>query len=88
MGQQNKLKTWIVIFIIASVLFFMIGFSKINSDKMYVGGDAYNFIINANQAIAYLIISMFFGLVSTGLGIIKAINKNNAMESDINNYIK
>lgn len=87
MKNQNVLKTWIVIFIVASALFFLIGFSKIHSDKMYVGDDAYN-IINANHAIAYLVISMFFGLVSTGLGIIKAINKNNTMESDINNYIE
>ena len=88
MRNQNVLKTWIVLFIIASVLFFFIGFSKIHSDKMYVGGDAYNFIINANHAIAFLVISMFFGLVSTGLGIIKAINRNNTMESDISDYVE
>jgi hypothetical protein len=42
----------------------------------YVGSDAYNYIINANYTIGYFILSMFFGLTSVGLGIIKTIKRN------------
>lgn len=31
----------------------------------YVGGDAYDYIINANQATAYFVLAVFFALISS-----------------------
>ena len=80
--------TWIVIFIIASVIFGLIGFGKMHSREAYVGGDAYNFIINANHATAYFVLSMFLGLTAVGLGIIKAIYLTSTMKYGNHTNIK
>lgn len=43
----------------------------------YVGGDAYNYIINANYATAYFTIAIFFLLAGVSVNIIKLLNENN-----------
>lgn len=57
------------------------GYEKVTAQILgatnaYVGSDAYNYIINANYTTGFFVLSMFFGLTSVGLGIIKAIKSN------------
>jgi hypothetical protein len=102
MEKHTGLTAWIVILIIVSVVFLIVGFYKMYAYKnyesfmgtsdvyesygriaarvfgttnAYVGGDAFNYIINAGYATAYFVLAMFSGLVATGLGIIKAIKQ-------------
>jgi len=78
--KNNKIKTLITIFIIVSAIFLILGFHKMFAydgyrTNAYVGGDAYNYIINSNYATGYFVLSMFFGMVSIGLGIINTIKE-------------
>ena len=49
-----------VIFVIAFIVFLILGFFHLADSKAYVGGDAYNFIINAGKAIAFFILAFGF----------------------------
>jgi preprotein translocase subunit YajC len=49
-----------IIMVILFVIFLFIGFSKLSDKTEYVGGDAYNYIINAGKATAYLILAFGF----------------------------
>ena len=51
----------------------------LDSVNAYVGGDAYNFIINANYATAYFVLAAFFMIFGSSL-LIMAILKNNTEE--------
>ncbi|HMS69347.1 MAG TPA: hypothetical protein PKD18_14475 [Saprospiraceae bacterium] len=72
-------------FSILSIIFLYMGFDKIfnyeNSElsdikkNVYVGGDAYNYIINSNLSTSYFVLATFFGLVAVGIMIIKSIEK-------------
>lgn len=62
------LKILICIFFVTAIIFGAIGFNKFyvyengtyTSTNVYVGGDAYNYIINANRAIAYFVLALIF----------------------------
>jgi len=46
--------------------------------NVYVGGDAYNYIINSNLATAYFPVALLFTLIALGFLLIGTIkNKNN-----------
>lgn len=49
----------------------------------YVGGDAYNYIINAGYATAYFVLALLFVVVGSTCFICKAINNRNRMASDL-----
>lgn len=70
-GKFKGLKITAVILILLGICFIMIGFSKKNnysngsysSKNAYVGGDAYNYIINSGYFTGYVTLG---GLVSVG----------------------
>lgn len=86
--QKVTLKVWdakvIVNFVIAGI-FILIGFYKIyaysyeeygeNNVNAYVGGDAYNYIINANYATAYFVLALVFTIIGSTLLICNVIQK-------------
>jgi len=49
----------------------------LDSVNAYVGGDAYNFIINANYATAYFVLAAFFMIFGSSLLIMAILKKNN-----------
>jgi len=81
---------------VVSVIFGWIGFDKILnyenpedsylSDPVnsYVGGDAYNFVINSNYATAYFVLSLIFVVIGCTLLIVQSIEKTR--KHDINNF--
>lgn len=75
-----------VIFFLLSAVFLGIGFYKLwayddstySPVNVYVGGDAYNYIINSNLATAYFTVAILFTLIALGFLLIGTIkNKNN-----------
>ncbi|WP_149426792.1 MULTISPECIES: hypothetical protein [Exiguobacterium] len=54
-----------------------------DSVNAYVGGDAYNYIINASQATAYFVLAGFSLLSAISLFILNAIQMNNRNEKSI-----
>jgi|GEM_PF-5671461 len=74
---------------VVSVIFIFFGFDKIHNYEnpedtfadpvnAYVGGDAYNYIINANYAAAYFTLATLFAVVATLLivaGLIHALKQ-------------
>ena len=46
-----------VLFGLFFIIFLIVGFTKIADSERYVGGDAYNYIINAGKASAFFIVS-------------------------------
>ncbi|ACB84821.1 hypothetical protein [Natranaerobius thermophilus] len=68
------MKNGAIVSYIISIIFIGIGFHKIfiyenpdsvleNAVNAYVGGDAYNFIINANYATGYFTLAIFFAVL-------------------------
>lgn len=78
-----------IIFFILSGVFLGIGFYKLlaydNSTydpvNVYVGGDAYNYIINSNLATAYFTVAILFTLIALGFLLIGTI-KHKAMSGN------
>lgn len=69
---------------VISIVFMGIGFSKIwvydsgenypyRSINAYVGGDAYNYIINSNYAVGYFVLALIFVVLGSTFAITKAI---------------
>jgi hypothetical protein len=88
---MKKFIVWAIIFYIKAVVFFAKGYDKVtnyySSDNYsdlnvnaYVGGDAYNYIINANYLTANFVVGGTFVIVGTMIlmtgSIVKAINSN------------
>jgi len=80
---------------ILSLIFIGIGFYKMwfyqNGDSYpydtinsYVGGDAYNFIINSNYTVAYFILALICVLVGSAIAIIEAITSSAETLSAVN----
>lgn len=77
----------IILFVIATI-FIIIGLYKIlvyqnpenswegNLVNAYVGGDAYNFIINANYAVAYFTLALLFNVTACSFAIINTLKLN------------
>lgn len=85
-----------------TLIFIALGFSKIynysNPEEdylsedlinAYVGGDAYNFIINANYATGYFILGLIFALVGTTIFIIDTMEKlhNSDQKVELDNSV-
>lgn len=81
------------LFSILSAFFLYKGFDKIsnysNSESIlkekvnvYVGGDAYNYIINSNLSTSYFVLATFFGLSAIGIWIIMTIENDKTSETD------
>ena len=85
--KRNKMKILATIFYSISAVFIGIGFYKIlayensetaiNKVNAYVGGDAYNYIINANYAIAYFVLALLFAVVASSILVIERTHLNN-----------
>jgi len=79
---------------IAAALFTMIGFYKLliyngpdsvgSTVNTYVGGDAYNYIINANQAVAYFVLATLLVILGSAMYILinQEIIHNKITEKD------
>lgn len=91
--MSDKLKLFSVLAVIVGCIFIGIGFYKKNvyesndyswsqPKNMYVGGDAYNYIINGTYFTGYVVIGsaliIIGGLFYTGAGIIETIEKSDA----------
>ncbi|MCZ8538532.1 hypothetical protein M9R32_15160 [Paenisporosarcina quisquiliarum] len=90
--EENNLGVFSFLSFIVSAIFVGIGFHKIfayeNVDaeeyeylaednvNSYVGGDAYNFIINANYATGYFVLATLFVIIACTLLIIKELRNN------------
>lgn len=72
--MKNNLKIGAIISYLVSLLFIGIGFYKLlvyenpdslylDSKNVYVGGDAYNYIINANYATGYFTLAIFCAII-------------------------
>lgn len=69
-----------VIMYLTSMFFVGVGFYKIFSYRpphtnAYVGGDAYNYIINSNYATGYFVLALLFAIIGSGILIKETIEK-------------
>ena len=79
----NKLRTFAIILLIASIVFCSIGFYKKDvydgdgyfSPNAYVGGDAYNYIINGNYATAFFVLTLTFAMLGIGFCVLAYMRK-------------
>ena len=78
--NQSSGKLGAIIFFILSAISLGIGLYKLwayennySQVNAYVGGDAYNYIINSNLATAYFTLAVLFTLIALGYLIIGAI---------------
>lgn len=91
--KTKKWTIWGIIFYVHSVFLLALGIDRVNgynsgeyssdlSKHVYVGGDAYNYIINSNMLTAFFVLSASFFVAGTMLivtgSIIKAIKTNQA----------
>lgn len=81
------------LFSILSAFFLFKGFDKMlnysNSESIlrekvnvYVGGDAYNYIINSNLSTSYFVLATFFGLAAIGIWTIMTIENEKSSKLD------
>jgi len=92
------MKLFAILFYIVSTVFIGIGFYKIfgysNSEyissqvNVYVGGDAYNYIINANYATAYFVLALLFAVIASSFLIIERLYLSNRNISELLKTIK
>jgi hypothetical protein len=66
-----------ITFILAFFIFLCVGFYKLADKSEYVGGDAYNYMINAGKAAALFIVA--FGSLIAGI-LIKILNLFNSRQ--------
>lgn len=74
-----------IIFFLLSAVFLAIGFYKLlvydgnpfSPVNAYVGGDAYNYIINSNLATAYFTLAILFTIIALFFLFIGAVRSNN-----------
>ncbi len=82
MNNIKNLCTWVIVFfIILGVIFGCIGFNKknvyVNSEydvinkNVYVGGDAYNFIINGTYFVGYSVLCGASFVISALFGVLR-----------------
>ncbi|MDY0286755.1 MAG: hypothetical protein RBR21_11525 [Bacteroidales bacterium] len=84
--MRNLLST---LFFIASAITLGIGIYNMTEDGIrnaFVGGDAYNFIINANLAIAYIALAIFFSIL--GFGTLLTMKPKSSSNTDSSNEEK
>lgn len=67
--RQSSKRIWSVIFLIVAALFIFSGLVTLSSDSRVVGGDAYNYIINAGRGTGKICAGVFFALVSVVIAI-------------------
>lgn len=82
---DNEFPVLSIIFYILSGFFVILGFYKIliyengeytyDSVNAYVGGDAYNYIINANYATAYFVLALLFSLIASTIWITNKLDR-------------
>lgn len=76
-SSSNAWKGWGIVFLILALLPLFLGFNKLlvynnstyRSVNAYVGGDAYNYIINGNYATAYFVLTGILVMAAIGCGI-------------------
>ncbi|MEK4749898.1 MULTISPECIES: hypothetical protein [Bacillaceae] len=86
--QKATSKVWdakVILNFVITGIFIIIGFYKIfaysyeeygdNNVNAYVGGDAYNYIINANYATAYFVLALIFTIIGCTLLICNIIQR-------------
>ena len=102
--MKKKANMWILIiavcFYIASAVMLYKGYDKITNyymsenysslnENAYVGGDAYNYIINGNYATGFFVLSMGFLITGTiclsAAAIIKNLPENAAITTPVKN---
>jgi len=70
--NRNRFLTFCtIVLIVAFFIFLILGFTKMSDTTKYVGGDAYNYIINAGKATAFFVLA--FGSFISGI-IIEILN--------------
>ena len=86
-GTDSEFPILSILFYVLSGFFVMLGFYKIliyengeyisDSVNAYVGGDAYNYIINANYATAYFVLALMFSLIASTIWITRKLDRKN-----------
>lgn len=86
--MRTKLKYLACLFFIGCISFIGCGFHKLfayKNSKLYpsdnvnavVGGDAYNYIINSNRAVAFFVMALICAVVGCTLLILNELTKRN-----------
>lgn len=89
MKKSNVWKVLSGISFFVSLIFLYMGFDKIYSydngelgpytyHNAYVGGDAYNYIINGNYATAFFVLTLTFAMLGIGFCILAYLSKISA----------
>ena len=89
MKKSNVWKVLSCISFFVSLIFLYMGFDKIYSydngelypytyHNAYVGGDAYNYIINGNYATAFFVLTLTFAMLGIGFCILAYLSKISA----------
>ena len=89
MKKSNVWKVLSGISFFVSLIFLYMGFDKIYSydngelypytyHNAYVGGDAYNYIINGNYATAFFVLTLTFAILGIGFCILAYLSKISA----------
>ena len=89
MKKSNVRKVLSGISFFVSLIFLYMGFDKIYSydngelypytyHNAYVGGDAYNYIINGNYATAFFVLTLTFAMLGIGFCILAYLSKISA----------
>lgn len=85
------------IFYILAAIFIVLGFNHIlsysnnkilgNHVNAYVGGDAYNYIINGTRSIAYFVLAVGFIIIATGCLLARYLSKTEDFINDDDEYV-
>lgn len=91
-------KLFSILFYFSAVIFVIVGFYKMhrydNSEysiekiNVYVGGDAYNYIINANYATAYFVLALIFVILGSVMLIIEYVHQTKSAMTNLSEYLK
>lgn len=91
------MKVLATLFYLVAIVFIGIGFHKIlayeNSEyslskiNVYVGGDAYNYIINSSYAIAYFVLALLFVVLASSILVIEKSYLNNLEIKNVSKII-
>lgn len=83
---NSSFKVLSIISFVATAVFIYLGFDKMANyssgdiypyklHNAYVGGDAYNYIINGNYATAFFVLASMFAIIGIGLAVMYYLSK-------------
>lgn len=76
-GTWSKWCVLAIISLICGIVTLIKGINRMTRGEVYVGGDAYNFIISGNHATAFFVLTAMFVLSAVGLLIVHYVSQKN-----------